>query len=299
MRSTPGILLILLSTGTAMAQSPDSEMTFEVASIKQSPPRNGGMMRVGCDGGPGSKDPGRITCTNINIANVVLMAYGISHFQLSGLSTSDQDRFEFAVKLPEGATKEQVKVMWQNLLRERFKVVVHRETRDTQVLDLVVAKGGLKAKESTPPPPPDPDAPTPPPPAAKFTLDKDGFPELPPGRGPGMIMMNGKARWRASEATIEQVASMLAAQLGQPVHDATGLTGKYDFSLFWATESSGARPAGGAIVSGSPISALSDSEGGPTLQSAIQGQLGLKLEQKKGTIEMLIVDHAEKMPTDN
>jgi uncharacterized protein (TIGR03435 family) len=300
MRSTSGTLLILLFGGAVMAQSPDPATTFEVASIKQSPPLNGGMMRVGCNGGPGNKDPGRITCTNINVANLVLMAYGISHFQLSGLSISDQDRFELAVKLPEGATKDQVKVMWQNLLKERFKVMVHRETKDTQVLELVVAKSGLKVKESTPQPTPDPDAPAPPPaPAAKFNLDKDGFPQLPPGRSPGMIMMNGKARWRASESTMAQVASMLAAQLGQPVNDATGLTGKYDFSLFWATENSGARVGGGAIVSGSPIAGLPDSDGGPTLQSAIQSQLGLKLEQRKGTIEMLVVDHAEKLPTEN
>jgi uncharacterized protein (TIGR03435 family) len=306
MRSTSGILLILFSTGVALAQSPDPATTFEVASIKQSPPRNGGMMRVGCNGGPGTKDPGRITCSNINVANLVLMGYGISHYQLAGLSISDDDRFEFAVKLPEGATKDQVKVMWQNLLKERFKVVLHRETKDTQVLELVVAKGGLKLKESTPPPPPDPDAPPPPPPppsggpAPKFNMDKDGFPELPAGRGVSMIMMNGKARWRASEATMAQVASMLASQLGQPVNDATGLAGKYDFTLSWATESFSNR-GGGAAAGGSasPIAGLPDTEGGPTLQSAIQSQLGLKLEQKKGTIEMLVVDHAEKVPTEN
>jgi uncharacterized protein (TIGR03435 family) len=309
MRIAASVSLAALFCGAVWGQTADSSMTFEVASIKQSPPPDGRGMRVGCPGGPGSKDPGRITCTNINVASLVQMAYGVAHYQLAGVSISDPDRYEITAKVPEGATKDQVKVMWQNLLKERFKLTFHREKKDAQVFELVVAKGGPKMQESveTPPPPPsDAGGPSAQPPKPdgmpKFKLDKDGFPELPAGNGPSMIMMNGKARWRAQKSTTESLASMLASQLAQPVNDATGLKGKYDFTLSWVTEGfSGGR--GAALASqpdgGSPLAGLPETEAGPTLMSALQSQLGLALEKKKGSIEMLVVDHTEKTPTEN
>jgi uncharacterized protein (TIGR03435 family) len=117
-----------------------------------------------------------------------------------------------------------------------------------------------------------------------------------------MAIMGNKARWRAIKATTAEMANMFAAQLGQPVNDATGLKGKYDFTLSWVTEfrggSRGAAVAG-TPEGGSPLAGMDDSEAGPTLVQAIQSQLGLKLEQKKGPIEMIVVDHVEKVPTEN
>jgi uncharacterized protein (TIGR03435 family) len=159
-------------------------------------------------------------------------------------------------------------------------------------------------QESVEAPPPGSDtAPSPqldPGPPWKLAMGKDGFPDLPSGTS--MAVIDGKARWRATKATTEQIASKLAAQLGQPVTDATGLKAKYDFRLSWSTESlSAGRVA--AIASkpegGSPLAGIGESEDGPTLLSAIQSQLGLKLERKKGSIEMLVVDHVDKVPTEN
>jgi uncharacterized protein (TIGR03435 family) len=292
MRLAAVILLTVLGGGTVWSQSADAPVAFEVASIKASPPPDGRGMRVGCPG-----DPGRITCTNMNMANLVTMAYGIAHYQLSGLSPTDMERYEVAVKVPDGATKEQIKLMWQNLLKERFKLAVHRETKEVPVYELVVAKGGIKMQEALDPPPAD--APPPPRPESgpgpRMKLDKDGFPEL--GPGTSMAMMGGKARWRNNKATMKDVASMLAAQVGQPVTDATGLTGKYAFTLSWAT--GGGRPIAAPTGGDTPLAGMNDPDEGPTLFSAIQSQLGLKLEQKKGSIEMLVVDHVEKAPTEN
>jgi uncharacterized protein (TIGR03435 family) len=98
-----------------------------------------------------------------------------------------------------------------------------------------------------------------------------------------------KVRWRAADETMEQLASNLGAQLGRPVTDATGLKGKYDFTLSWAVGSiGGAAPASSA-----------EPDNGPTLLQAIQSQLGLKLEQKKIPVDFLVVDHIEKVPTEN
>ncbi len=298
MRYTAALFLLVFSGAAVRSQPADAPFTFEVASIKLSPPPDGRGMRVGCP-----SDPGRITCTNMNVANLVTMAYGIAHYQLAGLNPSDMERYEVAVKVPEGATKDQVKRMWQNLLAERFKLAVHRETRQVTVYELSVAKGGPKMQESVDAPLPAADAVPPPRPDSgpgKLKLDKDGFPEL--GLRASMAMMGNKARWRAIKATTAEMANMFAAQLGQPVNDATGLKGKYDFTLSWVTESRGGSrgaAAAGQPEGGSPLAGMDDSEAGPTLVQAIQSQLGLKLEQKKGPMEMIVVDHVEKVPTEN
>ena len=95
---------------------------------------------------------------------------------------------------------------------------------------------------------------------------------------------------------MEWFAGMLAGQLGRPVVDATGLTGKYDFALYWAY---GDGSAGRASASDStPLAGAVDPDG-PTIFEAVQSQLGLKLEQKKGPVDIVVVDHAEKIPTEN
>ncbi len=187
MRNSASLLLMVFGSGAAWGQSADASVAFEVASVKASPPPDGRGMRVGCNGGPGSKDPGTITCTNMNLANLVTIAFGIPHYLLSGMTAAGPERFEITAKAPEGATKDQVKLMWQNLLAERFKLTVHHEKKEISGYELVVAKGGLKVKESAPPPPENGDSAlsAPPRPNAppKFQLDKDGFPELPPAAG--------------------------------------------------------------------------------------------------------------------
>jgi len=119
-----------------------------------------------------------------------------------------------------------------------------------------------------------------------------------------MAIMNGRARMQASQQTMEQFAGMLSGQLGKPVTDATGLKGKYDFELYWVASGMmgfGGRglpvppPEGGAGAA--PV--ISDPDSGPTLIGAVQEQLGLKLEQKKGPVDIIVIDHIEKVPTEN
>jgi uncharacterized protein (TIGR03435 family) len=304
MRTLSGGFLIAFVYGSAFAQTTEAPVAFEVASIKPSPPPDGRGMRVGGTGGPGSKDPGRWTVQNMSLSNLVTMAYNLKRYEYSGPSWLDAERFDITAKVPEGATREQFRQMIQNMLRERFGLQVHREKKELQGYDLVVAKNGPKLSESVPEPPqPEgtgrgtasmPGPPGPP------RLDKDGFPELPPGRGSMMIMMNGRARSRQHESTSEQIANMLANQLSKPVTDATGLKGKYDFTLTWST-GNGMRavppPPGGGPES--PLANMPDTDSGPTIFGAVQEQLGLKLESKKVTIELVVVDHIEKIPTEN
>jgi uncharacterized protein (TIGR03435 family) len=200
--------------------------------------------------------------------------------------------------------------MLQNLLAERFKLTLHREKKDFPIMALMVGKNGPKLKESAPAPPADDGAPPAPlPPPGKLPMDKNGFPKLPPGAGRGgmMIMMNGgRFHMMANGATMAQLADMLSNQLGRPVVDETRLTAKYDIELDFAPEPGmGPRgpmgpmpmPPGGGPDGVAP--APPPSEGGPNLVTAIQEQLGLKLDSRKGPLDVLLIDHAERVPTEN
>jgi uncharacterized protein (TIGR03435 family) len=221
----------------------------------------------------------------------------------------NDDRFNISAKVPPGATKEQLKLMLQNLLSERFKLAFHFEKKELQIYDLVVAKGGLKMKESPPEPPPPPKddnaAPAPPPRPAnmgKMPMGPDGFPVMPPPRrnSQSMSMVNGRFRWVITDCTIPSLISQLTGQVGRPITDATGVTGKYDVTLIFALETTGGRGAAMPAPSeGGALAIPSDSDAGPTIFAALQEQLGLKLEQKKGAVDMLVFDHVEKMPTEN
>jgi uncharacterized protein (TIGR03435 family) len=173
--------------------------------------------------------------------------------------------------------------MLQNLLAERFKLTFHREKKEVQAYDLVVAKNGPKLKESPTTQPSSDDDPEKPVSASTANRDENGFPILPPGRQPMMMAIKGGyAVQRFGDESMENFAEALAGQLRHPVSDATGLKGKYDFTLNW-------------IMGG----ALSPENTGPTLFTALQQQLGLRLESKKGTVDVLVVDHIEKSPTEN
>jgi len=286
MRRAPSLSLVLVACGIACGQ------TFEVASIKPSAPRPpNGAIRVGCSGGPGSKDPGRWSCQNYTLSSLINSAYALQRYQMPD-SGSEQDRYDITATIPEGATKEQFRLMQQNLLKERFKLAAHFEKKEVSGYELVVGKGGLKIKEGAPPKQASDDAkPGPPGPPPR---DAEGYPILDRGRE-GMAMMNGKASWSCPNCTIERIANMMATQLNAPVKDATGLTGKYDVDMKWALGM-----LGGAFGPGMPGPAPSAADPeGPTLVTALQEQLGLKLQSKKTPIDALVIDHVEKVPIEN
>ena len=119
-----------------------------------------------------------------------------------------------------------------------------------------------------------------------------------------MMMTNGRMRMVANHQPIGGLTEMLGNQLGFPVVDATGLTAKYDFNLDFAPDGLNgpmavmhAPPEGGS-AGGAPMATAPD-VGGPTIFAAVQEQLGLKLEQKKGPVDLLVIDRLEKVPTEN
>ena len=103
---------------------------------------------------------------------------------------------------------------------------------------------------------------------------------------------------RVRQETVEQMAARLWNYVDRPVKDATGLKRKYDYTLYWAIDR-GAVPLSPPDPNGAASTSPADADNGPTIFTAIQAQLGLKLQPKKGPVEILVVDHAEKVPTEN
>jgi uncharacterized protein (TIGR03435 family) len=293
-----GVLFIsLIFAEPSVHAQAAKKLEFEVASIKPTPPPDGKPRVVGCRGGPGSKDPELFSCGNMSLANLVTYAYRLNYYQLSAPEWMKDPfaAFDIAARVPEGATKDDFYAMLQNLLADRFKLMVHHESREMQQYDLAVAKSGSKFKEAAPQAPkPDGDDDGKPPAFPPPKMGTDGYPVL--GGGGGMAMMGGRARMYGPEMTMAMLAGQISGQLGKPVTDATGLSGKYEVSLYWdavATKWAGSPPAAGGPET--PVAR----DPGPTLIEALQDQLGLRLESKKGPVDFLVVDHAEKVPTEN
>jgi len=270
---TGRILCAVLGASAAFGQS------FEVASVKPAVNEAGKPIRVAFRGGPGTDDPGRATFENFTMSNLIDVAFSTDYNHVSGPDWMlVQPMFNIAVNVPAGTSKEQFGVMMQNLLRERFHPAYHYEKKEATTYDLVVAKNGPKFKESGPPP----DAPAGPPPApGPAKIGPDGFPVLPAGRG--MAMMNNVARMRLP-GTMAELADILSGQVASPVSDATGLKGKYDIDLHWSTRR---------------LAADAGDDPGPSIFDAVREQLGLTLQAKKGPIDVLVVDHVDKTPTEN
>jgi uncharacterized protein (TIGR03435 family) len=306
--------LVVFTSCAAWAQTAENSPAFEVASVKPAAPITGNRIQVMLRGGPGSSDPGQITYTNVTVKNVLTQAYGVKGFQISGPGWLDSGRYDIVAKLPRGATKAEFMAMLQNLLAERFKLTLHREKKDLQMYALVVGKNGPKLKELAQEAAPKEGGPVDGPAATmgKLTMGRDGFPVLPAamaGRGGmAMTMMNGNARMTANGQTMAGLAEMLSGQLDLPVVDMTGLTGKYDYTLYFAPEGlAGMRlpgglpppPPPGEAGGGMPAASAPDAQSNPNLFTALQEQLGLKLEQRKGPVELLVIDHLERAPIEN
>ncbi len=143
----------IFAAGMAIAQSPAARPTeqFEVASVKPSAPvpPSGGVYFGPPRGGPGTPDPGLITWTYARLRDLLMTAYNVKTYQLTGPEWFNTERYDIIARVPAGATKEEVRAMWRKLLAERFGVVLHHESKEFQVEELVIDKGGSKLKETT------------------------------------------------------------------------------------------------------------------------------------------------------
>ncbi len=213
--------------------------------------------------------------------------------QLRGPAWLKSERFDITATLPSGTTKDNFRLMLQNLLVERFKLTLHRETKEVSGYALQIGKNGTRLKDSADPTETKSEGPE------QFDLDKNGFRVFPPGTaGVTSYVADGATRLTATKITMARWADMLSNMLASPVVDRTDLTGKYDFHLEFVRPFNVGGGRGGAM----PHAATADpavDRGAPGLIEAVQSQLGLKLEARKVPWDTLVIDHAEKVPTDN
>lgn len=294
--------LLVLGAGLAMAQ----KASFDVASIKPSDPQPMGvvMMRMG-------SDRGMIDYKHVNLRALVQRAFNVKDYQVAGPNWMGSEFFDVQAKLPPDTPDEKRAEMLQTLLEERFGLKFHKETKEVPIYSLVVGKNGPKLKQVEPPPNMNADG------TLKQAAAGGGFakagPDGPPkmGRGPGpggmMIGLEGggKAHLQAKAAKMSMLVDLLSRQVDRPVIDNTGLTGFYDINLDFKPDMAAMMKGmpgpmmGGRGPEGGPGGPAPDSVEAPSIFTAVQDQLGLKLESKKGPVETIVVDHIAKSPIEN
>jgi len=269
-------LLIVVAASAAIghAQSPLARPQFEVAAIKENRSGNGPVSVTGLYRGD------RLTATNVSLMTLISLAYKVKIFQISGApSWVASDRFDIAAKADaEAAARSQMLPMLQALLEDRFQLATHRETKESPMFAITVAKNGPKI----------------------HAVDEDDCvvpaagalpPVIVPGQTPvaacGGFMGVGN-RVNGRRVSMNQLATVLEGILGRTVVDQTGLTGYFDFNFEWIPDLGPTSPGNPGDT---PPSANS---GEPSVFTALQEQLGLTAKSTRGPVDVLIIDHVER-----
>jgi uncharacterized protein (TIGR03435 family) len=291
---------ILLSVGSGFAQQGTSpgKLEFEVASVRQS--RSAGKPSSNIALGPGDvqgRSGGVLSAKNLTLLKYMEFAYKLTDYQEAALREKlpewvVTDRYNIEARAASrDVTKEQMRAMVQALLADRFKLAVHDAPRVVAFYALVLVKPGVTGAKLRPHPA---DASCPDFSLLEKTPDDKPMGSLPDARDDGYPTFCGgilgvpasaqdRYSFGARNVAMSAVANALSSwgNLGRPVEDKTGLSGRWDFVLDYTPDP---RPKYATVDSG-----------GPTFEQALQKQLGLKLESQKGPVDFIVVDHVEKV----
>lgn len=270
---------------TSDSSAANSNVTFEVASVK---PNKSGDGRVMVTLPP----TGRYTATNVPLRMLLQQSYNLQPFQIvGGPSWITSDRFDIVAKAPDGFTPDQLRPMMRALLVDRFKLKAHIETREMPTYELVVARADGKLGPNLKPAKTDC--------KALFAQRRGGPPPPPPQPGQPIEcgFMIGPGNMNAGGMAMTELARSLGPLVNRIVTDKTGLKGEYDFQVSYTPEG-----RGGALgIPGGPplgVDAPAGDPNSPSLFTALQEQLGLKLDSQKGPVEVLVIDSVEQ-PTED
>src|SRR6202050_32979 len=285
-------LLSACASIAAFCQTPAPRAEFEVASVKPSVESANAMANV-------SRglhiDGAMVSFNGMPLKWYIHYAYTVKESQVSGPDWLNSERVDIVAKLPAGATREQIPAMMQALLADRFKLTIHRESKEFSVYALIVGKGGAKIKES----PLDPDTDEGP---GKANVDVNvtgGDRGATVSLGKGASVAFEAQRLVAKKVTMAYLADSLARFVDRPVVDMTDLKGTYDLTLDYNLDDVRALILSSAPP-GTPLPPRQAEVGetGVSLMDSLQG-LGLKLEPRKAPLDLLVIDHVEKTPTAN
>jgi uncharacterized protein (TIGR03435 family) len=251
---------LILICAIAAAQTAPVKPVFDAASVKLAPDQS-----ASGDGWNDDPATGRIRFGKITLHDLIFRAYGLQRdYQLSGpdwlfVPFLSATKLQVIAAFAPHTSQEQLRLMLQNLLAERFNLKVHREAAVRTVYELVVGSKGFKLKESE----------------GRIVNGKPTF--------YGAVGCNA-TRFQGNGVTMSPIVASLSSELGTAVADKTGLTGHYDFLVQY--DSANAPPS-----TGDPFSRCS-------MADALEG-FGLKLEKKKGSVDLLVIDHADRQPSEN
>jgi uncharacterized protein (TIGR03435 family) len=286
------VLLTALASFGAFSQTTPARPEFEVASVKPSAEAETpmGNLNRGLH-----IDGAMVSFNGMPLRWYVHYAYTVKEDQVSGPDWLKSQRFDVVAKLPAGATREQIPAMLQSLLADRFKMTLHKDTKESAVYALIVAKGGIKMKES----PLDPDTEDGP---GKNNVDVNvvgGQNGATVSLGKGASVAFEAQRLVAKKVNMTYLADSLTRFEDRPVVDMTGLKGTYDCEIPYNLDDVRALIISSAPP-GTPLPPR-QADVGETGVSLIDSlaALGLKLEPRKAPLDLLVIDHVEKTPTAN
>ena len=240
-------IIMILAAGAAFAQPQDSRPAYVVASVKPNASFS--------DSSSSHGSTGQVVFTNLSLKRYIERAFNVKPFQVIGPDWMESVHFDITAKYPPDTKEADRPAMLRTLLEDRFKLAVHRESKEMQGYGLVVAKGGFKLK-----------------PVEAGGSNTEGH--------------GGRVRiLTAKKTSMAQLADLVARYLNEVVLDKTGIDGVYDFEFRWTNDDQ--TPAG------------ADVETAPSLFTALQETLGLRLQRQKVPVEMIVVDHVERVPTEN
>jgi uncharacterized protein (TIGR03435 family) len=250
----------------ASGQPPTDRLEFEVASVKVNHDNVGGSL---------ARTPGGLTARNAEFTRLIELAFQTRQVDLSRVPEPlRSERFDIVAKASGKISGDRYWEMLRTLLEDRFHIKYHRETRNVSVYALSFAKKGAEL-------------------GAKISHSADpNCPVNPSGRD--FCGVQDRPGWmNGQRVPMPRIAQELSAFAGRPVQDQTGLSGAFDFQLTWTPDQFRSDDGKVKLLNGEPID-----PSGPSFFTAIQEQLGLKLESKKGPVEFLVIDHAEQ-PSEN
>lgn len=259
------VVFVWVHPHTGFAQSPTAAPQFDVAAIHPHNPEPHERSHI-------VHENGRFTTINVDLKSIVQWAWDLPQTRIVGGPSwlgsarwNIEAKSDTALEAQKGAdpvrAREQMRQMVQSLLADRFHLSVHSETRELPIYNLVVAKDG-----------------------AKFLDTK--------AEGSKFDRWNGRIELQGGDNTVAVLAEQLAETLGRVVVDKTGIAGRYKIALTWTPDDRAAPPNTASSATSST------DESGPSIFTALEEQLGLKLESSKGPVQVLVIDSAA-MPTEN
>jgi uncharacterized protein (TIGR03435 family) len=256
-------LFAVAAAALAQSQEParSPAPSFDAASIRPAAPNNreggGGRGAVRLPFGRQNIQvtPDSVIARFASLQDIIAWAWGAKDFQVSGPDWLGTQRFDIVAKAASQASEDQLRLMMEALLQDRFKLALHKTTKETQAFVLVIGKGGSKLVQSA----------------------TQGDSEVTPDQS--------KMQVTILRTPLSQLTDLLYNVLRAPVVDETGLTGKYDLNINVAKYV--------AMGSDGPVDPIG------IIQTALQEEMGLKLESRKVDLDMLIVDRIEKSAGEN